>query len=177
MSPEEIETHLKVKAAINTAICILDEEFDLGEFFPDGTLVSNDNAGLSTEPDGTFVKWHSYKSGKVRLKPRKDKPGHFMEVIGRPDWVMEILSRWTVAKDTKEMAALYHAARIPEYWLIDAQEEEMSFKILTYRRGGYVEVPPRDGWHKSRVFGCYVRLERQRNRMGRWRYKLHVKPA
>src|SRR5208283_5933506 len=44
MSPEEIETHNKVKAAIASALFALNETRALGEFYPDGTLLTNDVA-------------------------------------------------------------------------------------------------------------------------------------
>jgi hypothetical protein len=37
-----------------------------------------------------------------------------------------------------------------------------------------VAVKPRNGWHKSQVFGCSFRLTRRRNRLGRWQYALEV---
>jgi Uma2 family endonuclease len=177
MSPEEIETHLKVKEAITRTTGNINEELDLGELFPDGALLVDDAANLSTEPDAMLVKWRTYRAKKVTLIPRRGKPCQFMEVHGRPDWVLEIISRSSIAKDTKELAELYHQAGIPEYWLINAMEDEISFQILMRRRFGYEPVRPQGGWHKSRVFGRSFRLERRRNRLGRWQYKLHVRPA
>jgi Uma2 family endonuclease len=176
MSPEEIETHLKVKLAISAVLFYLNKEIELGELFPDGTLLVDDAADISTEPDAMLVKWQTYRAKKVTLVPRKNRPGQFMEVHGRPDWVMEVISRYSTAKDTKELAELYHRAGIPEYWLINAQEDEISFQILMRRRSGYVAVQPRGGWQKSRVFGRSFRLERWRNRLGRWDYDLRVRP-
>jgi Uma2 family endonuclease len=177
MSPEEIETHNKTKNAVATGITILNDELDLGEYFTDGTLLKNHKVGLSTEPDGILVKWQSYKAGKVRLTPRKDKPGQFMEVYGRPDWVWEVVSQTSVQNDTKQLRDLYHRAGIPEYWLIDARGEEIDCQILQHRRRGYVAVAAKDGWFPSRTFGRAFRLERHRNRMGRWKYELCVKTA
>jgi Uma2 family endonuclease len=177
MSPEEIETHNKAKNAVGTGITVLNQELDLGEYFTDGTLLKNDKVGLSTEPDGALVKWQSYKAGKVRLTPRKDRPGQFMEVHGRPDWVLEVVSQTSVEKDTEQMRDLYYRAGIPEYWLIDARGEEIDFQLLVHRRSGYVAVPPQDGWYPSRVFGRSFRLGRRRNRAGRWNYQLLVRPA
>src|SRR5262249_15185108 len=123
MSPEELETHSKVKEAVGRTVGNLNEELDLGEFFPDGVQVTNAAANLSTEPDGTLVKWRSYRLGKVHLVPRKDEQGMYIELQGTPDWVLEIVSRWSVQKDTQLLRAAYHRARIPEYWLIDARGE------------------------------------------------------
>ncbi|MBV8555817.1 MAG: Uma2 family endonuclease, partial [Planctomycetaceae bacterium] len=66
MSPEELETHNKVKTEVVSAIANLNKELDLGEFYSDGTLVTNEVADLSTEPDGAFVTWRSFEEGRVR---------------------------------------------------------------------------------------------------------------
>jgi len=177
MSPEELETHNKVKTKTVSALDSLNERLDLGELFSDGTLLTNIAAGLSTEPDGTFVSWASFESGRVRLVPRKDRPGQFMELSGTPDWVLEVVSRSSVTKDTVQLRELYHRAGIPEYWLINAQYEEVSFQILRWRRDRYVAVKPRGGWNRSAVFDRSFRLDRRKNRMGRWHYTLAVDPA
>lgn len=174
MSPEEFETHNKIKSAVGLTIGNLNEELDLGEFFCDRAQLTNTAAGLSTEADAAFVTWRSYQTGKARLVPVKGKQGRYKELEGTPDWVMEIVSQWSVQKDTRKLRAAYHRARIPEYWLIDARGEEIDFQILVHRKAGYVAVAPRDGWYPSRVFGRSFRLERRRNRMGRWQYKLQV---
>ncbi|HJT78341.1 MAG TPA: Uma2 family endonuclease [Gemmataceae bacterium] len=177
MSPEEIETHIKLKGEIQRVIGTLTEALDLGEFFPDGALVRNEAASLSNEPDGTLVKWETSESGRVRFVPRQDELGMYMQLEGTPDWVLEVVSKWSVQKDYRVLRQRYHRAGIPEYWLVDARGEEIVFQILTWRRNGYVAVRPRDGWYKSRVFPASFRLERQRNRVGRWKYELRVKQA
>lgn len=174
MSPEELETHNKVKETITRGIGNLTEELDLGELYADRASVANPAVGLSTEPDATFVSWETSEAGRVRLVPRRDVRGEFIELQGTPDWVLEVVSRSSVRKDTVQLRQLYHQAGIPEYWLIDAMAEDVVFQILTWRRTGYVVVRPRGGWHKSRVFPARFRLERQRNRVGRWRYQLLV---
>src|SRR5262249_29765891 len=100
MCPEELETHNKVKGEIYRSIGNLIRELDLGDLYCDGTLVTNVEAGLSTEPDGTFVTWASYEAGRVRLVPRDDRPGQYVELEGTPDWVLEVVSRSSVQKDT-----------------------------------------------------------------------------
>jgi len=177
MSPEELETHNKVKTKVISVLDSFNERLDLGELFSDRTLVSNRAAGLSTEPDGTFVTWSSFEAGRVRLVQRKDRPGQYVELEGTPDWVLEVVSRSTVQKDTVSLRESYHRAGIPEYWLIDAQYAEVSFRILRRRRDRYVAVAPRDGWHRSPIFGRSFRLDRRKNRMGRWTYSLEIAPA
>jgi Uma2 family endonuclease len=176
MSPEEIETHVKVKGAVNLAVGNLNENEDLGQFYPDGAHLTNAEAGLSTEADATFVSWNSLKTRRVRLIPRKGQRGQYMRIEGSPDWMLEIISRWTARKDLKEMRQKYHHARICEFWIVDAQGEEIFFQILVWRRQGFVAVRPVNGWHRSRIFGRSFRLTRKRQRMGFWQYKLEVRP-
>ena len=174
MSPEELETHNKVKEAVSRGIGNLNAELDLGEFYGDRTLVTNPAVSLSTEPDGVFVLYETSEAGRVQLVPRRDAEGQFMELRGSPDWVLEVVSRYSVRDDTVQMRSLYHRAGIPEYWLIDARGADILFQILVRRRTGYAAVRPRGGWHTSRVFPASFRLERQRNRVGRWKYQLLV---
>src|SRR5215208_3739768 len=119
LSPEELDTHNKVKTEVGRAIGNLNRDLDLGEYSSDGTLVTNEAAGLSTEPDGTFVTWRSFEAGRVRLTPRPDRPGQYVELVGAPDWVMEVVSRSSVAKDTEALVGAYHRAGVAEYWIID----------------------------------------------------------
>jgi Uma2 family endonuclease len=100
-----------------------------------------------------------------------------MELEGTPEWVLEVVSRSSVQKDTEWLRAAYHRAGIAEYWLIDAQYDEVSFQILRRRRDRYVAVASRDGWARSTVFGRSFRLDRRKNRMERWTYALDVMPA
>jgi Uma2 family endonuclease len=72
---------------------------------------------------------------------------------------------------------LYHRAGIPEYWIVDARFDEISFQILRHRRDRYVPVAARDGWYRSQVFAHAFRLERRKIRMGRWAYTLAIKPV
>jgi Uma2 family endonuclease len=176
MSPEELDTHNRVKSEVTYTIAGLNKELDLGHFYSDGTLITNPAAGHSTEPDGTFVSWQSYEAGRVRRVARKDREGQSIELQGTPDWVVEIVSRSSVEKDTRTLRESYHRARVPEYWIIDARFDSIDFQILRYRRDRYVAVSPRGGWLRSRVFGRGFRLERGRDRLGFWEYTLRVTP-
>jgi Uma2 family endonuclease len=177
MSPEELETHNKVKTAVCSRLAMLNADLDLGEFYSDRTLVVNDAADLSTEPDGVFVLYKTSEAGQVPFVPRRDEEGQLIELHGTPDWVLEVVSRHSFHDDTVRMRELYHRAGISEYWLIDAMAEDIRFQILTWRRSGYVAVRLRGGWHKSRVFPASFRLERERNRAGRWKYQLLLQLA
>ena len=177
LSLEETETHNKVKTEVSVGVMNFNKCLDLGEFYSDGTLVTNEAAGLSTEPDGTFVTWEGFDAGRVRLTPRTDRPGQFVELVGTPDWVLEVVSRSSVAKDKRELREAYHRAGVPEYWLVDARFDEVVFQILRRRRDRSVSVAAREGWVRSPVFGRGFRLERRKNRQGRWSYTLEVTPG
>ncbi|HEV3262837.1 MAG TPA: Uma2 family endonuclease [Gemmataceae bacterium] len=176
MSPEELETHVKVKGEMGRVLLNLDKRRKAGQFYPDGTLVSNEAANLSTEPDATFVTWKSLRSKRVRLVPREGVEGQYIELEGTPDWILEIVSRHSVRKDTKQLRERYHRAGIGEYWLIDARGEQVHFQILVRGETDYEAAPSRGSWQVSPVFGRRFRLVRHRGQLGLWEYTLQVKP-
>ena len=66
-------------------------------------------------PDGSFVKWATSRSGRVRFIPRRDREGQYIEIRGAPDWILEVVSFSSVQKDTFELPISYHRAGIPEF--------------------------------------------------------------
>jgi Uma2 family endonuclease len=175
MSNEEPDTHVSVKGEISRVLSTLNRELQLGKFYTDGLLVSNEAAGVSNNPDASFFSRESLQTGRARLVPRAGRPDRYREVEGTPDWVLEVLSDSSVEKDTRQLREAYHRAGIPEYWLVDARGEEINFQILYRRKRGYVAAPVRDGWQASRIFGRSFRLVRQRDEFGLWEYTLEVK--
>jgi Uma2 family endonuclease len=72
---------------------------------PDGMWITNDEADLSNEPDAVFASWDTLESGRAVLSSDE------LELIGSPDWVLEIVSKSSVRKDRSvfgrnEMAAM-----------------------------------------------------------------------
>jgi len=177
MSPEELENHAKVKLEIGRVLANLNKRRKQGEFYPDGTLVTNLEANLSTEPDGTFIKWESLESRRVHLVPREGAQGEFIELEGSPDWVLEIISKYSVRKDTNTLRERYHRAKVSEYWLVDARSDRMEFTILIWHKDGYEPGPLRGGWQRSGVFGRWFQLVRRRGRMKLWEYTLRSKSS
>ncbi|MCI0457887.1 MAG: Uma2 family endonuclease [Gemmataceae bacterium] len=177
MSNEELETHNMIKTEVTYVLVGLNRARRSGTYYSDGVLVTHEEAGVSNNPDGTFVTDDSLQAGRVRLVPRAGEQGQFTELEGTPDWAMEIVSNSSVEKDTHQLREAYHRAGIREYWLIDARGEEIGFQILYWRKSGYVAAPSKDGWQRSRVFGCSFRLERRRDPVGLWEYTLHVRPT
>lgn len=172
MSEEVISSHTEVKVGIYLTLLPLVAETDFGKLYPDGVLLCNKSADVSNNPDGVAARWKTFKSGRLKFLIRNDRE---RALEGTPDWVMEILSDSSVAKDTKRLREAYHRARIAEYWLIDARGDEIDFQILSWRPSGYVAVPSKGGWVFSKVFRCSFRLTRTRDRLGGWSYKLRVR--
>lgn len=177
MSPEELQTHNQIKTKIVGILTVLNEELDIGQLYSDRTLVEVPAADLATEPDGCLVRWESLESNRVRLVPRRDRHGEYMRLSGPPDWVLEVVSRYSFQKDTRDLRQKYERGGVAEYWLVNPLGDALEFKILARRRSRFAAVRPRDGWLHSPVFGRDFRLERRPHRLGLWRYTLHVRAA
>jgi Uma2 family endonuclease len=175
MSNEELQTHVHVKDETARVLMNLNRELDRGQYFGDGALITNIEAKLSNNPDGAFISWASLETGLARLVPRKGRQGHFTEVEGRPDWVVEVVSDSSVEKDTKRLRAAYHRAEIPEYWLVDARGTDIAFHILHWRKAAYAAAPMRGDWQRSKVFDREFRFVREKTRFELWRYTLEYR--
>ena len=173
MPKEDVFTHAAVKTAVAGPVFILNQEFVLGDFYINGVLVTNVEAGLSNNPDMVGLLWESLESGTVRyVTNKKDRT---VEIEGSADWLLEIVSDSSVKKDLHQLREAYHKAGVREYWIIDARGDEIDFQILHWRKTGYAAAPHKEGWQRSRVFGRSFRLTRARNRRSGWRYKLAVR--
>jgi Uma2 family endonuclease len=175
MSPESLETHNKVKGEFTSALLRLIRDRDAGEGYCDRALFSNLPAKVSTEPDFLFVSWATSEQGRVTLGRRVERQEEFIEIVGTPDMVLEILSDSSVRKDRVRLKDAYEHARIPEYWLVDARSAEISFEILTLQDGAYRASAPAHEAQTSRVFGATFALRRARNRLGRFTYTLEIR--
>ena len=174
MSPEELETHNKVKLEITISIARWVKERDLGEVYADGMLVSSPDAGLSCEPDLSFVSWASFDAGRTRLVTKRGRFDRYVEIEGSPDLVVEVISDSSVRKDRDLLRGAYQRAGIPEYWIIDARDEQVTFEILVNQGDAFVAAAPATDPQPSRVLGGTWRLLRSRNRQGRFSYELRV---
>jgi Uma2 family endonuclease len=175
MSQEEYSTHIFVKAAIVTTLTNINDDEDLGTVAGDGGRITNEPANISNEPDAMFVSYRTLESKAAVFTPRSSDPEQTIELVGTPDLVVEVVSNSSEDKDYEKLRVKYHAAGIPEYWLVDARGEEVSFQILQHRRSAYVAMPNRDGWTRSRVLNREFRLVRKKNRMGMWKYRLETR--
>jgi len=175
MSAEEIESHNKVKSEVGRVVGNIAHDEDLGTYYSDRTLLTNELAGLSTEPDGTFASWEAFQLGRLRSISREGRPSEHLELEGTPDWVLEVVSRNSVKKDTQILPKAYHVAGITEYWLIDARGKDVRFQILIHGPDGYRKVQEQRGWLRSQVFQRLFRLRRERDRLGNWKYTLEAR--
>jgi Uma2 family endonuclease len=172
MSKEQIFTHNQVKAEIVRVLGNHAKAERLGRFFPDGVLLSNVEAGLTSQPDGAFVARGTLESGRVR--PVEGAKEGYVELEGAPDLVLEVVSDSSVEKDTVTLRQLYWQAGIREYWRVDARGERLRFDILRRTGKGYTSRRSRGGWAKSEVFGRSFRLTRQADELGNPEYSLEV---
>ena len=170
LTPAPIETHASVKQAINQSISDLVHQLELGRFFPSGAGIQNEAAAVANEPDAFFAKWETIKSGRLAAPP--EKQGKHTALVGTPDWVCEIVSDSSEEKDLEVLRKAYHAAGIPEYWILDARNEEIRFLLLTWTESAYAAVEPVDNWYRSPVFDLEFQLTRQLDQVGWWQYEL-----
>jgi len=173
MSPENTEFHGKVKVELVVRLGSLVRERSLGHVYSDRTLLVCEPAGLATEPDVLFCSWESRLAGRVCLGERVSGSGNYVELIGAPDLVVEVVSTSSVRKDTKLLRQQYYRAGIPEYWLIDARGNQIDFEILVRGVDDYIPVvPDAENFRRSPVFDTRFLLERQLDRLGEFEYRL-----
>ncbi|HVR95568.1 MAG TPA: Uma2 family endonuclease [Thermoanaerobaculia bacterium] len=174
MSPEDLYTHGAVKVAIAAELHALITKRDLGVVFVDRARISSPQAELSVEPDILVMLWRTLQEGRVREIPSAgERPDRFIELEGAADLVVEIVSDGSVGKDLRRLPPKYAAAGVPELWIVDARDGELQFEIRVLESGAYRELPKDSGgWMVSPLLGRRVRLDRRRNPIGRWGYRL-----
>src|SRR5262245_53199048 len=70
ISPEEIETHNKVKIDVSGDMRSCARRHKLGELLGDGVFFVHELADLATEPDILFCSWEGLRTGRVRHRER-----------------------------------------------------------------------------------------------------------
>jgi Uma2 family endonuclease len=174
MSPEEIDSHSSLKSDLHAQLWVFVRQNGLGRVYPDRTLLINESAGLSAEPDMMFCGNSSLESKSVYKREFVAGSGRYVELVGSPDLVVEIISRYSVRKDTELLREKYFTAGIAEYWLIDARGENIEFKLLTRGGDGFVETAQDDeGYRRSDALGASFLLTRQWNEISGFDYTLH----
>jgi Uma2 family endonuclease len=173
MSREQIFSHNQVRQEYGRVLGNQSKSDRIGRYFPDGILVTHVEANLSVQPDGTFVLTQSLKLDRVRLI--EGAAEGFIELEGTPDMVLEVVSASSVTKDMETLMDLYWRAGIPEYWLVDARGDRLSFEIFRNTSEGYVAIRGQGGWLRSRVFGKSFRLTRRKDELGNPEFTLSVR--
>ena len=172
MSPESIESHNKARQEVTITIGQIARDEGLGKVYMDGALVTNEAAGLSTEPDLTFASWACLDAGRLRFVRKAGRDDDFVEIEGTPDLVVEIVSDSSAKKDLVHLRDAYRRAGIAEYWIVDARGTDLRFEILLLDQGDYRLSAPAGSPQKSSVFARTFTLSRARNRAGRFAYRL-----
>jgi Uma2 family endonuclease len=173
MSPEEQESHGKLKVELVVELGSLIKRHRLGDLFSDSTTVVWPPADLSTDPDLVFCSWEGYRSGRVQQRERTEGSNRFVELVGAPDMVVEVVSKGTVGKDRHRLRRQYWKAGIPEYWLIDARGKNIRFQLLTRGTEDYEPVEPDDdGYRYSATFQRRFKIVRRMNPVDRYTYRL-----
>ena len=127
---------------------------------------------MSCEPDLTFISWASLDAGRVHLRPREHDQAEYIEIVGSPDLVVEIVSDSSVKKDTRLLRDAYARAAVGEYWLIDARGPDIRFEILSTLEGAFAATSGAGEPQASAILGGRWQLTRGRNRAGRFDYCL-----
>jgi Uma2 family endonuclease len=119
---------------------------DLGRVYGSRRAFRLDDLG-GPEPDGAFV--------------RKDRLGQnqwgFFD--GPPDLAVEIVSPDSAERDYKQKRKQYQKARVPEYWIVAPEQEQMTLLHLG-KKGKYQVTVRKRGFVRSRaVKGFWLRAE------------------
>ncbi|MBN9522096.1 Uma2 family endonuclease [bacterium] len=173
MSKEQLFTHLLLQGEFYRVLGNVVKGGKLGWLYPDGLLLTNTAADLSGNPDATFVSEAAIAAD--RAVEVAGKEAGFVEIVGTPDMVLEVVSDSSVKKDTVILFDAYFAAGIPEYWLVDARGAEVAFTIHVRGDGGYAAVAGEGGWQPSVVFGKWFRLTRGVSARGNPEFTLEVR--
>jgi Uma2 family endonuclease len=175
MSPENLDLHNFLKGEISSVIRNVLRENDLGRLFYDRCLLTNPEAQLSTEPDAMFLSHASAKQRKATFIESSMAQGSYIEVVGTPDWVLEVISPTSAKKDKDRLRKAYFHAGIKEYWIANALGKNVELLVLVRGNKKFVSLRPRDGWYRSPTFERLFRLSRRKAKDGLWDYNLQVK--
>ena len=82
-------------------------------------------------------------------RERLPRPGPVRPIEVAPDWICEILSRSTAARDRVHKRNLYARAGVPSYWLIDPEARVL--EALALRDGAWLESGVYDDTSIARI--------------------------
>lgn len=170
---QDQRTHGPVSTEVSIVLATLARELETGRYFTPPSWVTCAPAELSTEPDGFYARYDTLRSGRLAINPERR-----IELVGVPDFVLEIVSKSSVKKDRRLLRDAYAAAGVGEYWLIDARREDRPprFELLVLRDGAYEEITPdADGWRASPTWQRSFRLRRVVDPAGLPDFRLDVR--
>ena len=178
-SVDDIEPHNLLKGEVVRVLGNLAREANLGEVLSDGAMYAHRSHGTGSEPDAMFNLWESFRADRVRYLPI-EPGGEALTVQGAADLVVECVSRSSVRKDTVRLRAVYLAAGVREYWILDGRGEEPTFALLTRTDDAdeWTEAgPDADGYRVSPILVRRVRIDRGTNPIGGVRWDVRLEPA
>ncbi|MBI1346232.1 hypothetical protein GC163_08065 [bacterium] len=177
MAADDLFVHNFPKTELTSKLYQLVRARDLGWLFAGGARVSCPEAELSVEPDVVFVSHRSYDSGEVAFrKSKSESHTGYVEIVGAPDLVIEVVSDSSVRKDTRLLPESYFAAGVSEFWLVDCRRNHVDFNIHTRGRGKFKLIKPdAEGWRESLVLQTSFRLSRKLVRPEIWQYDLETR--
>jgi len=82
-------------------------------------------------------------------RERLPRPGSTRPIEVVPDWVCEVLSPSTAARDRVQKRHLYAQAGVAHYWLIDPDARVLEALVLSH--GGWVELGVYDDSATARI--------------------------
>lgn len=173
MNADELRDHNPIKVALVAALQNIIDAEDLGVVLVDGARLINEDGDIGNEPDLVFAKWESIEAGLVSYVESEDGSGRCTELKGTPDLAVEVVSKYSVRKDTRVLPKAYFEGGIPEYWLIAPTDDGVDFKLLVRGDEEYQKASASaDGYVYSPVFERSFKLTRELNRIGKYRYRL-----
>lgn len=163
---EQMYSHNRVKGVIGSVLLPLADILGVGEYCVDGMILTLRVPVLTTGPDGVYLLHASRRSGRIALVPNASAVGCVV-LEGSPDMVLEVVSDWSVDKDTVRLATAYLQAGVCEYWIADVREGRLDFRILRNDgSGAWQPCTTQDGWERSALFGREFRLRQETNPFG-----------
>lgn len=171
---EDFYLHGTPKSEVARVILSRVKESDLGEVLIDRMRVSCPSANLSVEPDLVFVSHDAIESGRISLvESQSGRADSYVEIVGPPDLVVEVVSDSSVEKDNERLFRGYHAAGVQEYWLVDARSDDLQFVIWHWQPGGYEQAEPNtNGYQTSNILNAAYLFKSSHRPNGRWKYDL-----
>jgi Uma2 family endonuclease len=171
MTAQSYGHHGPLVEEVNAKLRTLARRLDLGRYCFPPSWITREDVGLSTEPDGFLVTWDRFEDGRFRINPERDH-----EALGAPTMVFEAVSPSSTEKDLVKLAALYFKAGVEEYWIADAREKKLDFKILVRGPRAFRPQVVSRGWIASPVWGRSFKLRRTKDRLGQADFLLEERP-